>query len=642
METQSGRAGCLAIVIGVAVVTIALIYVPLVLWPGDDDSEITLAQVLGDARAGHIQAIEIDGTRLEVTYADVDEETGEFVTRESHIGENTDLEALLLASGVSIEGSQGEPPSVAISYVESGGGFAPWLTALLNLLPFVLIGAFAFYIFRRMQNPGAQATQFGRSQARKITASSTTVNLDDVAGIDEAKLELAEIVDFLSGPDRYRAMGAHIPRGVLIVGPPGTGKTLLARAIAGQAGVPFFSISGSEFVELFVGVGASRVRDLFEQAKKQAPCIVFIDEIDAVGRQRGAGLGAAHEEREQTLNQILVEMDGFEPGTNVIVIAATNRPDILDPALLRPGRFDRKIVLDLPDVRGREAILGVHMKGKPLHETVDVPALARATAGFSGADLANLVNEGAILAVRRGHDAIEMADLDESIDRVMLGPERRSRVMSDDERRMTAYHECGHVVVGHAMPHHDRPQKVSIVARGMAGGYTKFLPDEESRYKNVDMLRDEMCAALGGYVAEETVYGQVSTGASNDLAEVTFIAQRMVTRWGMSEVAGPRTFGPREDPRGFAAGPGEAPPYSEDSARIIDAEVRRLIDEQLVRARGALRTRRALLDRLVEELLLHETLQGEELTRLLNGTAERRDDGAEAGPPSRVAGGRGE
>jgi cell division protease FtsH len=493
---------------------------------------------------------------------------------------------------------------------------------LLNLLPFALIGVFAWIIIRGTRQVGSQAQSFGRSQARRFEPASTNVTLDDVAGIDEAKQELREVVEFLSTPDRFRALGAHIPKGVLIVGPPGTGKTLLARAVAGEANVPFFTISGSEFVEMFVGVGASRVRDLFNEAKRHTPCIVFIDEIDAVGRQRGYGPGIAHEEREQTLNQILVEMDGFDPETNVMVVAATNRPDILDPALLRPGRFDRKIMLDLPDVKGREAILRVHLRGKPLEPDLDLAALARATAGFSGADLANLANEGAILAARRGRSRIVMTDFDESIDRVMLGPERRSRVMSADERKLTAYHESGHVVVGHLMEHHDRPQKVSIVARGAAGGYTKFLPEEETRYRTATMLRDRMCAALGGYAAEAIVFGEPSTGAANDLDEVTEIARRMVMRWGMSTDLGARTFG-RGDEYAWLRETEGSRGYSDEAAIAIDREVRQLTDEAMARARRTLDEHRDLLERLVRELLEHETLQGEDLERLLRNNGVR-------------------
>ena len=444
-----------------------------------------------------------------------------------------------------------------------------------------------------------------------------TVTFSDVAGTDEAKEELVEVVEFLKYPEKFAALGARIPKGVLLVGPPGTGKTLLSRAVAGEAGVPFFSISGSEFVEMFVGVGASRVRDLFDQAKKNAPCIVFVDEIDAVGRQRGAGLGGSHDEREQTLNQILVEMDGFDTGTNVIVIAATNRPDILDPALMRPGRFDRKVMLDSPDVRGREAILGVHVKGKPLSDDVGLGTLAKSTPGFSGADLANLVNEAAILAARRNKKVIAMDEFEEAVDRVIAGPERKSRVMSAHEKKLTAYHEGGHTVIAHFLEKHDPPHKVTIVSRGMAGGYTRFLPDEEAHYRTRDMFKDQLCAALGGHAAEEFIFGESSTGPSNDLEQVTRIARSMVTRWGMSERLGPRTFGRSEELVFLGREISETRNYSEKVAEEIDDEVRRIIEEAQDRARTVLTERREILDKLAAVLLDVETLEGDTLTRLL-------------------------
>jgi cell division protease FtsH len=425
---------------------------------------------------------------------------------------------------------------VTINY-ESPSRWGDWVGILINFLPLILFGALILFMLRQAQGGSSQAMSFGRSRARLVTGDKPTVTFGDVAGVDEAKQELQEVVEFLKYPEKFIALGARIPRGVLLVGPPGTGKTLLARAVAGEAGVPFFSISGSEFVEMFVGVGASRVRDLFDQAKRNAPCIVFVDEIDAVGRHRGSGLGGGHDEREQTLNQILVEMDGFDSSTKVIVLAATNRPDILDPALLRPGRFDRRVVLDQPDINGRKAILQVHSKGKPLEPTVDLEVIAKQTPGFSGADLANVVNEAAILAARRNKKKISLSELEESIDRVLLGPERKSRVISQKEKEIIAYHEAGHALVARNLPNADPVHKISVVARGMAGGYTKQLPTEDRRLHSISQLRDIMTTLLGGRAAEELIFGktEVTTGAHSDLEQVTMVARRMVKEFGMSE-----------------------------------------------------------------------------------------------------------
>jgi cell division protease FtsH len=444
-----------------------------------------------------------------------------------------------------------------------------------------------------------------------------------VAGVDEAKEELVELVEFLKHPGKFAALGAHIPKGVLLLGPPATGKTLLARAVAGEAGVAFFSISGSQFVELYVGVGAGRVRDLFAEAKRNAPCIVFLDEIDAVGRLRGAGLGGSHDEREQTLNQILVEMDGFQPGTNIVVIAATNRPDILDPALVRPGRFDRKVVLDAPDVGGRKAILEVHLRGKPVADDVDVEQLARTTPGFTGADLANLVNEAAILSARANKRRIGMHEFAEAIDRVVAGPERKSRIMSYEERRLIAYHESGHVVVAHFMEHHDRPEKVTIVSRGMAAGYTRFLPEQEAHFQKPETLQDQICAALGGRAAERLVFGSASTGPSNDLEQISRLARSMVTRWGMSEDLGPITYGRAEELVLLGREISETRNYSEETAGRIDSEVRRIVDEAEQRAYQILVEHRPLLDHLAATLLERETLQGPELAAILDSDPPR-------------------
>ncbi len=595
---------------------------------GNDHPSVAFGEVVQDVLANKVQKIEVEGRDLTVTY--LEKQNNKAIVKTSKVATNTDIATFLSDKGVSLNGPNGSQPGVILDFKDSSG-FGPWLGLLLNLLPFLLFGLFLLLIMRQAQGSNSQAMSFGKSRARLFTGSKVSVSFMDVAGVDEAKEELAEVVEFLKFPEKFAALGARIPKGVLLVGPPGTGKTLLSRAVAGEAGVPFFSISGSEFVEMFVGVGASRVRDLFDQAKKNAPCIVFVDEIDAVGRQRGAGLGGSHDEREQTLNQILVEMDGFDTGTNVIVLAATNRPDILDPALLRPGRFDRKVVLDAPDVKGREAILAVHTKGKPIGEDVVVTTLAKSTPGFSGADLANLVNEAAILAARRNKKVITMDEFEEAVDRVIAGPERKSRVMSQHEKRLTAYHEGGHTVVSHFMEHHDPPHKVTIVSRGMAGGYTRFLPDEESHYRTGSMFRDQLCAALGGHAAEELVFGEASTGPSNDIEQVTRIARSMVTRWGMSERLGPRTFGRSEELIFLGREISETRNYSEKIAEEIDDEVRRLIEEAQERARIVLKERRPLLDKLATVLLEVETLEGEQLTRLLNS------DPNEPWPPADMA-----
>jgi cell division protease FtsH len=621
------RQSFIYLLIAVAVVAIAFTFFN----GGDDHPKVSIGEVVSDAKAGKVLEIEIDNRTLSVTYVEKNANSKPII-KKSKIGPNSELETLLTAQGIALSraGAVAGAPAVDLAYKE-GGGFGPWLGLLLNLLPFLLFGAFLLLIMRQAQGSNSQAMSFGKSRARLFTGSKVTVTFGDVAGVDEAKEELAEVVEFLKYPEKFAALGARIPKGVLLVGPPGTGKTLLSRAVAGEAGVPFFSISGSEFVEMFVGVGASRVRDLFDQAKKNAPCIVFVDEIDAVGRQRGAGLGGSHDEREQTLNQILVEMDGFDTGTNVIVIAATNRPDILDPALLRPGRFDRKVILDAPDVKGREAILAVHTKGKPIADDVRPQTLAKSTPGFSGADLANLVNEAAILAARRNKKIITMSEFEEAVDRVIAGPERKSRVMSPHEKKLTAYHEGGHTVLAHFMPHHDPPHKVTIVSRGMAGGYTRFLPDEESHYRTPSMFRDQLVTALGGHAAEEIIFGESSTGPSNDIEQVTRIARAMVTRWGMSERLGPRTFGRSEELVFLGREISETRNYSEKIAEEIDDEVRRLIEEAQERARTCLREKRPLLDKLATVLLEVETIEGETLTRLLNSDPE------EPWPPSNLA-----
>ncbi|MGH2357871.1 MAG: ATP-dependent zinc metalloprotease FtsH, partial [Candidatus Limnocylindria bacterium] len=463
-----------------------------------------------------------------------------------------------------------------------------------------------------------------------VEPASQSVTFQDVAGIEEAEHELVEVVDFLRHPERYRALGARIPRGVLLAGAPGTGKTLLARAVAGEAGVPFFSISGSEFVEMFVGVGASRVRDLFEQAKRNSPCIVFVDEIDAVGRQRGAGLGGSHDEREQTLNQILVEMDGFDTNTNVIVVAATNRPDVLDPALLRPGRFDRQVVLDRPDIRGRKEILNVHIKGKPLDKTVDIEELGRRSPGFSGADLANLVNEAAILAARRNKKSIGMAEFSEALDRVVAGPERRSRIITDEEKEIIAYHEGGHAVVQRVLPKTDAVTKVTIVSRGMALGYTMSLPSEDRYLHSKSEFEDKIAGMLAGNVSEQLVYGDTTTGSSNDIEKATTLARAMVTQYGMSQKLGPLQFGRKEEMIFLGREISEQRNYSDEVAAKIDAEVREIIDRAYDRAREALMAHREQLDKLAALLIEKETIESEEFEALFEGVLPPRSGGPHA------------
>lgn len=485
------------------------------------------------------------------------------------------------------------------------------------LLPVLLIGGLIIFMMRQSQGSNSQAMSFGKSRARLFSSNRPTVTFVDVAGVDEAKEELAEVVEFLKYPDKFAALGARIPRGVLLVGPPGTGKTLLSRAVAGEAGVPFFNISGSEFVEMFVGVGASRVRDLFDQAKKSSPCIVFVDEIDAVGRQRGAGLGGSHDEREQTLNQFLVEMDGFDSSTNVIVIAATNRPDVLDPALLRPGRFDRQVILDRPDIQGRRSILEVHTRGKPMEENVSIESLARQTSGFSGADLENLVNEAAILAARRNKKSVGRSEVTEAIDRVIAGPQRKSRVISERERLMTAYHEAGHALVARMLPHADPVRKVSIVARGMAGGYTRTVPDEDRMFKTRAQFRDDIAVFMAGQVAEQLVFEEISTGASNDIERATSIARRMVTEFGMSKL-GPLAFGKKEEMVFLGREISEQRNYSDAVALQIDEEVHKIIDEEHERAFTVVTEHYDKLEAIALLLIREETIDDEQLERLFD------------------------
>ncbi|HEY96892.1 MAG TPA: ATP-dependent zinc metalloprotease FtsH, partial [Dehalococcoidia bacterium] len=540
-----------------------------------------------------IERIEVDGEELLITKTD-----------------GTKAKSVKEAS-TSIYEIPGFVPGNIIVDVKEPSGFG-W-SVLINFIPLLIFGALLFFLFRQARGANNQAMSFGRSKARLFPANRVTVTFDDVAGVEEAKQDMQEVVDFLKSREKFQSLGARIPKGVLLVGPPGTGKTLLARAVAGEADVPFFNISGSEFVEMFVGVGASRVRDLFEQAKRNTPCIVFIDEIDAVGRQRGAGLGGSHDEREQTLNQILVEMDGFDTNTSVIVIAATNRPDILDPALLRPGRFDRRVILDQPDINGRLAILKVHTNGKPLDKDVNLEVLAKGTVGFSGADLANLVNEAAILAARRNKKTIEMIDFEESVDRVMAGPERRSRKISPKEKEVIAYHEAGHALVARLLPHADPVHKISIVARGMALGYTKQLPAEDRYLVSRSQIMDMLAHMLGGRSAEELIFDEITTGASDDIKRATALARRMVIDFGMSGKLGPRTFGHKEEMVFLGREISEQRDYSEEVARQIDEEVQAIIEGAHKTAVTVLTDHKKELKKLAEKLIAEETLEGKDL-----------------------------
>jgi cell division protease FtsH len=508
-----------------------------------------------------------------------------------------------------------------IKFDSKGTGSSPWWSILTSLLPFVLLFGFWIFLMNQVQGGGSKVMSFGKSRAKRMTPDSPKIGFKDVAGVDEAVEELQEIKEFLENPKKFQALGARIPKGVLLYGPPGTGKTLLARAVAGEAGVPFFSISGSDFVEMFVGVGASRVRDLFEQAKQASPCIVFMDEIDAVGRHRGAGLGGGHDEREQTLNQLLVEMDGFELKDNIILIAATNRPDILDPALLRPGRFDRQIVVDRPDRNGRRKILEVHSKGKPLASVIDLDTLAAGTPGFTGADLANLVNEAALLAARRGKKTIEQEELEEGIMRVIAGPEKKTRLFSEEERRITAYHELGHAIVGHFLDQESDVHKISIIGRGQALGYTISLPREDRYLTTKANLMAQLAMTLGGRAAEEIVFNEVTTGAANDLEQVTRTAKQMIMRFGMSEKLGPRVLGRNHDMPFLGREMAAEPDYSEEIAREIDDEIRRIIEEAHETAANVLREHMDELHRISMILIERETIDKDQFERLLAGEA---------------------
>jgi cell division protease FtsH len=560
---------------------------------------LTINELAADIQDNKVNRIVATEDRLTVIYGDGEDAIERIATKET----NSTLIDQLLALGVTPE--ELSPERVKIE-IQPPSAWLGVITALGYLLPFVFLGFMFWFIFRQAQGSNNAAMSFGKSRARMFTGDQPTVTFADVAGVEEAKEELQEVVEFLREPEKFITLGARIPKGCLLVGPPGTGKTLLAKAVSGEAGVPFFSISGSEFVEMFVGVGASRVRDLFDQAKRHSPCIVFVDEIDAVGRQRGAGLGGSHDEREQTLNQMLVEMDGFDTDTNVIIMAATNRPDILDPALLRPGRFDRRVVLDRPD------ILKVHIKGKPLAPTVDLGVLARSTPGFVGADLENLVNEAAILAARRNKKAIEQPEMEEAIERVIAGPERKSRLISVEEKRIVAFHEAGHAVVMNAIPEADPVHKVSITARGMTGGYTLALPEEDRTLMGRKKLLGDMVGLLAGRAAEEIVFNDITSGASNDLERATKLARNMVTRLGMSDTLGPMTYGQKEELIFLGREISEQRDYSEAVAEKIDHEVRSIINNAYERAREILTTYREKLDQVAERLLEVETLSREE------------------------------
>ncbi|MDE3073929.1 MAG: ATP-dependent zinc metalloprotease FtsH [Chloroflexota bacterium] len=559
--------------------------------------------VVTDARNGNHDTLTIKGNQVILKSPEG--------TKTAWVGDRTDILSQLHDRSI----SDGQ---VSVEY-QAPSQWGSWLGLLGSFLPLIIFGGLLLFMMRQAQGTNNQALSFGKSRARMFLGNKPTVTFVDVAGVDEAKQELAEVVEFLKYPEKFAALGARIPRGVLLVGPPGTGKTLLSRAVAGEAGVPFFSISGSEFVEMFVGVGASRVRDLFDQAKRNAPCIVFVDEIDAVGRQRGAGLGGSHDEREQTLNQILVEMDGFDTNTNVIVIAATNRPDVLDPALLRPGRFDRQVVLDRPDIKGRRAILEVHAKGKPLDKAVSLDTLAKQTPGFSGADLSNLVNEAAILAARRNKKAIYMNELEEAIDRVIAGPERKSRIISEKEKAITAYHEVGHALVARALPNCDPVHKLSIVARGMMGGYTRFLPVEDRYLWTKSQFQDNLASLLGGHSSEELIFGESTTGPSNDIERATQIARRMVCEYGMSAKIGPIALGHKEELVFLGREIGEQRNFSEATAQEIDGEIRDIVEHAHTVAREILSHNREKLVRIAERLIKDETIEGQLFEDMFNG-----------------------
>ncbi len=565
--------------------------------------ELTIGEVAQLIIDGDLNRVIVNEDELSLIYPDGTE-------GQSHKEPDATFIQQLRELGVSAEDLN--PNNVMIEIKPPSAWFGV-INVLGYVLPFIMIAGLFWFVFRQARGGGNSAMNFGQSRARKFTGDNPTVTFDDVAGIPEAKEELFEVVEFLRTPEKFISLGARIPKGLLLMGAPGTGKTLLAKAVSGEAGVPFYSISGSEFVEMFVGVGASRVRDLFDKAKSDSPCIVFVDEIDAVGRHRGAGLGGSHDEREQTLNQILVEMDGFDTDTNVIIIAATNRPDVLDPALLRPGRFDRRVILDRPDMVGREAILEVHARGKPLAPDVDLKTLAKATPGFVGADLENMINEAAILAARREKKVIEQTDFQESIERVIAGPERKSRLISDVEKQIIAYHEAGHAITARSLPEADSVHKISIIARGQAGGYTLILPEMDRTLVSRNKILADMVSLLGGRAAEEIVFSDITSGASNDLERVTKLAREMVTRLGMSSTLGPMVYGQKDEMVFLGKEFTEQRDYSESVAEKIDIEVKQLVGDAYIRAKNILKKHRKVLDILAEKLLEQETVDAKEL-----------------------------
>ena len=578
--------------------------------PTINTNEISVSEVIQKAQRGEIQEIIVRENELTIIPFRQSDSLKQYTSR---IGNDTDILSILADNNVPV----GSDSGILVSY-KGSGGFSNLFGLLINFLPLIFFGALIIFMMRQAQGGNNQTMSFGRSKAKMTNMSKPTVTFQDVAGVEESKEELVEIVEFLKHPEKFQALGARIPTGVLLVGQPGTGKTLLSRAVAGEAGVPFFHISGSEFVEMFVGVGASRVRDLFEQAKKNAPCIIFVDEIDAVGRHRGAGLGGGHDEREQTLNQILVEMDGFEKNTNIIVLAATNRPDILDPALLRPGRFDRRVTLDLPDISGRKAILDVHSAGKPLDKKIDMDALAKETPGFSGADLSNLVNEAAILAARNNQKSIFMEQFEEAIERVQAGPQRKSKVISTREKEMTAYHEAGHALCGWLLPHADKVHKISIISRGNMGGHTTLLPEEDRSLWTKNQFTDMMAVMMGGRVAEEQIFAEVTTGASNDIERATKVALEMVKRYGMSPNLGPRTFGKRQEMVFLGNQSNEERDYGDKIAEEIDQEVHSLISWAYDKANELIEEHKPKLVQIAEYLIEYESVSGENLDKLFN------------------------
>jgi cell division protease FtsH len=583
----------------VLVLLVAAFIYGAVVFRTDSPQPVDLSAVVDLANQGQVESITVQQNDLVIKLRDGTE-------RSSHKEVGVSVTETLTLLGISSQTLSSIKIVIAPRSAWDG-----WVTVLATLFPLILIGGFFFFILRQAQGAGNQALSFGKSRARMFTGDKPTVTFDDVAGVDEAKQELAEIVEFLREPEKFISLGARIPKGVLMVGPPGCGKTLTAKAISGEAGVPFFSISGSEFVEMFVGVGASRVRDLFDQAKRNSPCIIFMDEIDAVGRHRGAGLGGSHDEREQTLNQILVEMDGFDTDTNVIIVAATNRPDILDPALLRPGRFDRRVVLDPPDRLGREQILAIHVRGKPLATDVEMGVIAKQIPGFVGADIENLVNEAAILAARHNQKQITVKDFQESVEKVMAGPERKSRVIPEKERRIIAHHEAGHALVMRLIPECDPVHKVSIVSRGMALGYTMSLPDEDHYLENQSKFEATLAAILGGRAAEEISFNEITTGASDDLNRATRLARAMVTQYGMSKKLGPLTFGEKEEMIFLGKEIGEHRNYSNEVARQIDQEVRRIINNAHEKAKQLITEHKDKLDEIAKRLLKEETLDSQ-------------------------------